>query len=200
MPKLPRAFYTGPDVDAIARALLGKTLLTRIGGRLTGGTIVETEAYAGCADRASHAFGGRRTRRTEVMYRMGGTAYVYLCYGMHALFNVVTNRPGEPHAVLVRAIEPTVGVSHMLRRRRRAHLDRTLAAGPGMLTAALGIRVAHSGIDLTGTTLWIEDRGVTPHARDMIAAPRIGVAYAGPHAALPRRFLIRGSPFVSRNP
>jgi DNA-3-methyladenine glycosylase len=198
MPKLPRSFYTGPDVLAISRSLLGKFLMTRLDGRLTGGTIVETEAYAGPEDRASHAYGGRRTPRTDVMYRIGGTAYVYLCYGMHALFNVVTNLEGTPHAVLVRAIAPSVGVSHMLRRRARERLDRSLTAGPGTLTRAMGIRVDHSGADLTGRVIWIEDRGVRLGARDIQASPRVGVAYAGPHARRPWRFSIRGNPWVSQ--
>ena len=201
MPTLPRSFYTGADVLAISRALLGKTLLTRIGSGVTGGMIVETEAYAGREDRASHAHAGRRTPRTEVMYRIGGTAYVYLCYGIHALFNVVTNQEGEPHAVLIRAIEPTVGIPHMLRRRARERLDRTLTAGPGTLSRALGIDVRHTATDLTGhTTIWIEDRGVSPRPRDILASPRIGVDYAGPHAHRPWRFSIRDNPWVSQQP
>ncbi len=128
---LPQSFYTGPDVLSIAQALLGKVLVTNIKGVTTSGIIVETEAYAGIADRASHAFGCRRTRRTEIMFAKGGVAYVYLCYGIHHLFNVVTNIEGIPHAVLIRGIEPVDGREAMLQRRKKQKFNRLISAGPG---------------------------------------------------------------------
>ncbi len=198
MPRLATSFYLGNDVVALSRALLGKLLCTRSGGsELTGGVIVETEAYAGPEDRASHAHGNRCTRRTAVMFQRGGVAYVFLCYGMHALFNVVTNVEGIPHAVLIRAIQPVRGVATMLRRRDRTHLDRAVAGGPGALSQALGITVADTGADLVrGRTIWIEDAPAVAPA-DIIASPRVGVAYAGEHAGRPWRFRIRNSPWTS---
>src|SRR6185437_5047411 len=112
---------------------------------ITGGMIIETEAYRAPEDRASHAFGNRRTKRNEVMYHDGGRAYVYLCYGLHALFNVVTNEEGIPHAILIRAIKPEIGVEEMLRRRKKSKVDKTLASGPGTVSQALGITTKHNG-------------------------------------------------------
>lgn len=198
MAKLGLRFYRREDVVAIARELLGKYLLTRLGGaEVTGGPIVETEAYAGPEDRASHAHGNRRTARTETMFREGGVAYVYLCYGMHCLLNVVTHGEGVPHAVLIRAIEPRIGVKTMMARRRRRELDRRVAGGPGMLTEALGVGLECNGCSLTGTGIWMEDRGDRIAARDVVAGERVGVQYAGPDAALPWRFRIRNSPWTS---
>jgi len=188
--KLDRSFYLREDVVRIARELLGRTLVTRIGGRRTAGLITETEAYAGVDDRASHAFGGRRTKRNEPMYARGGTAYVYLCYGVHHLFNVVTHREGVPHAVLVRAILPTEGVGTMRGRRAPAALT---TGGPGTLSQALGLRTAHSGTDLLGTMVWIEEHGLAVGDGDVTVGPRVGVDYAGADALLPYRFRIAPS-------
>ncbi len=186
---LPASFYRRVDVVRVARELLGQRLMTRLGGRtLTGGLIAETEAYAGATDRASHAYGFRRTRRTAVMYAPGGVAYVYLCYGLHALFNVITAGAGVPHAVLIRALRPTHGVPLMMRRRHRTRLDGALAGGPGSLAQALGIGVRHSGVSLLGARIWIE-RGVRVPPGEIRTAPRVGVAYAGPDARRPWRFI-----------
>lgn len=186
MSKLPRSFYLGGDVVAIARDLLGKVLVTEIDGHTTAGIISETEAYAGPVDRASHAFDGRRTRRNEVMYAEGGTAYVYLCYGIHHLFNVVTNSADIPHAVLIRAIHPLEGIDLM--RERRGSGARLSTSGPGTLTQALGIRTAHNGTDLLGDTIHIDDRSIVVPSNAVITGPRIGVDYAGTDALLPYRF------------
>jgi len=185
--KLDRSFYTRPNVVHIARELLGKVLVTEIGGERTAGTISETEAYAGSIDRASHAFGGRRTQRNEPMYGIGGTAYVYLCYGIHHLFNVVTNVAGFPHAVLIRAVHPIEGIDTIADRRSPAPCT---TGGPGTLSQALGIRTIHSGLDLCGDTIWIEDRGHLVPKRSVLIGPRIGVEYAGDDALLPYRFRI----------
>lgn len=197
MAKLKKSFYTRPDVTLIARELLGKLLYTHLAGNeITGGIIVETEAYAGPEDRASHAYGNRRTRRTEIMFHEGGVAYVFLCYGMHALLNVVTNAADIPHAVLIRALEPLRGVDTMIRRRHRSALDCRLTSGPASLTRALGIDVSHNGTALTGRRIWIEDRdGATP-SRRITASPRVGIPYAGPDAARPWRFRIKNSPWT----
>jgi DNA-3-methyladenine glycosylase len=196
--KLPRAFYTREDVVTVSRELLGKILLTRINGVLTGGMITETEAYHGPEDRASHAFGGRRTQRTEIMYAQGGTAYVYLCYGIHHLFNVVTNKKDVPHAVLIRAIEPLVGIDMMLARRSKNLPDRTLTAGPGSMSQALGITTKFTGVDLLGDIIWIEDRGNKISPKEVVASKRIGVDYAGDHAEWHWRFTIRDNKWVSK--
>lgn len=198
MAKLSLAFYRRADVVAISRELLGKYLFSRVPGSVvTGGRIVETEAYAGPEDRASHAHGNRRTARTEIMFHAGGVAYVYLCYGMHALVNVVTGSRGVPHAVLLRAVEPMQGIEVMLVRRRRTRVDRRLAGGPGMLSEALGIDTGCNGLDLRGGRIWIEDRGSAVTDGDIITGPRVGVDYAGPDAALPWRFRIRANPWTS---
>lgn len=188
--KLQPGFYRREDVVEVARDLLGKLLCSRIDGCVTKSVITETEAYAGVSDRASHAWGGRRTRRTEPMYHEGGIAYVYLCYGIHHLFNVVTSARDDPKAVLVRAGTPLQGVEYMLERRGRENVDDRLLAGPGSLARALGIRTEFSGADLQGEQIWIEDRG-TRHADDeIITGPRIGIDYAGDDASRPYRFLL----------
>lgn len=200
MAKLPRSFYLREDVLQITKELLGKFLITKINGRLTGGMITEAEAYAGEIDSASHAFKGRRTRRTEIMFAHGGTAYVYICYGIHHLFNVVTNQQNIPHAILIRGIEPTEGIDRMLKRRNMKALSYSLTAGPGALAAAMGIRVNHTGLDLLGDTIWIEDRGVKIPSQKIIPTIRVGVESSGKDARLPYRYIIKDNPWVTRTP
>lgn len=174
----------------VARDLLGKVLCTRVSGRVTKVAITETEAYAGVDDRASHAYGGRRTRRTEPMYSEGGVAYVYLCYGIHHLFNVVTGKRDDPQAVLVRAGSPLEGIDLMLERRGKSRSDKRLLAGPGSLAQALAIHTRLTGTSLSGNRIWIEDHGISVCGKEITAGPRIGVDYAGADAAKPYRFLI----------
>ena len=185
---LHQSFYLRGDVTAVSRDLLGKILCTRIGGRPTSIVITETEAYAGVADKASHAYGNRRTRRTEPMYAPGGTAYVYLCYGIHHLFNVVTNVQGVPHAVLVRAGEVHSGLATMLERRGRQSADRALLAGPGSVARALGITTALSGSSLLTGPIRIEDHGLRVEESRISVGPRVGIDYAAEDAARPYRF------------
>jgi len=195
--KLSREFYTRADVLTVARQLLGQVLVvpTENGERVSG-MIVETEAYRGPEDRASHAYGGRRTRRTETMYQTGGTAYVYFVYGMYHQFNVVTNAPDIPHAVLIRALEPVEGIE-VMRMRRPGHSDVNLTSGPGKLSIALAIDRTLDGADLVEDRVWIE-RGDRPvPASASASGPRIGIAYAGEWAVKPWRFWLRGNPFVS---
>jgi DNA-3-methyladenine glycosylase len=195
---LPESFYTRPDVVKIAKELLGKVLVTTFDGVMTSGMIVETEAYAGAGDKASHAYGNRRTNRTEIMYRNGGTAYVYLCYGIHHLFNVVTNLQDIPHAILIRAIEPLDGLEEMLARRHQLKLTPSLTAGPGAMSMALGIHTRHTGSGLAGPEVFIEDRGIKIRKADIVAGTRVGVAYAAEDALLPYRFYIRNNPYISK--
>lgn len=157
---------------------------------MTGGIITETEAYKGAEDKACHAYQNRRTKRTEVMFNAGGVAYVYLCYGMHHLFNIVTHQEGTPHAILVRALFPTDGIETMLKRRNKTKLDKTLTTGPGSLSQALGIQTKHSGTPLTHPTIWIEDRGLVIEKEKILSSPRVGIDYAEEHALLPWRFHI----------
>ena len=188
--KLQKDFYIREDVVLIAKELLGKVLITNFNGAISAGIITETEAYAGINDRASHAFGGRRTARTEIMYATGGTAYVYLCYGIHHLFNVVTNQKDIPHAVLIRALKPIEGMDVILKRRKQKETSNKLSSGPGTLSQALGIQTSHSGENLLGNKIWIEDRGINFPDIEIIKSPRIGVDYAGADALLPYRFFV----------
>ena len=185
---LPQSFFLRGDVLAVSRDLLGKVLCTDIDGRRTSMVITETEAYAGVTDRASHAYGNRRTRRTEPMYGPGGVAYVYLCYGIHHLFNVVTNVSGVPHAVLVRAGEPHSGLSTMLERRGKPHADRSLLSGPGSVARALGITTSLTGSSLLSGPIRIEDHGLRVDEARISAGPRVGIDYAGEDAGRPYRF------------
>lgn len=197
MNKLPRDFYTRPNVLTVARDLLGKLLVVPApDGTRVSGLIVETEAYRGPADRASHAFGGRRTNRTEPMYAIGGTAYVYFVYGMYYQFNVVANQPDIPHAVLVRALEPVEGIEWM-KVRRQGQPDRNLASGPGKLCIALGIDRELNSADLLGDRVWIEEGEQIPRSR-IVTGPRIGIDYAQEWIDKPWRFWLRGNPNVSR--
>jgi DNA-3-methyladenine glycosylase len=195
--KLPRDFYTRSDVLEVARDLLGQKLVVpnRNGGRVAG-IIVETEAYRGPEDRASHAYGGRRTNRTETMYGLGGTAYVYFVYGMYNQFNVVTNVENVPHAVLVRAVEPVEGLD-IIRRRRPGRSEYEWTSGPGRLCIALGIDRGLDKADLLGDRVWIEKEGsVSP--RQIARGPRIGIDYAEKWVTKPWRFWVKDNPFVSR--
>jgi DNA-3-methyladenine glycosylase len=182
---IPLETYLDNDVVTLARSLLGKTLFTHIDGDLTGGIITETEAYRAPEDKASHAYGNRRTPRTEVMFGPGGRAYVYLCYGVHHLFNIVTNVEGVPHAILIRAIEPTHGLDQM-RARRSGKLTTT---GPGTLSQALGITTALSGTPLDSKMIYIADLGHAPET--ITTSPRVGIGYAGEWVDRPWRFQVK---------
>ena len=197
MKKLTLDFYRRTNVLLIARDLLGKLLVTNRNGIITSGRIVEVEAYNGTIDKASHAFGGRRTKRNEIMYADGGVTYVYLCYGIHHLFNVVTHNKETPHAILIRALEPVKGIDEMLKRVVKKKLDNTLTRGPGNLSKALGITTLQTGISLLGKELFIGDDGFEYTKKEIAASPRIGVDYAGKDALLPYRFFIKGNQFVS---
>jgi DNA-3-methyladenine glycosylase len=200
MKKLELDFYQRKDVIQISRELMGKVLVTKWDGIITSGRIVELEAYAGIIDKASHAYGGRRTKRNEVMYGNGGVSYIYLCYGIHHLFNVVTNIQDIPHAILIRSLEPLEGVDEMLRRTGKRQSDNTLTRGPGNVSKALGIHTTQTGTSLRSKELFLADDGFVYHKSEIHTSPRIGVDYAGDDALLPYRFYIKGNPFVSGKP
>lgn len=199
MSKLPKSFYLKGNVLEVGKKLLGKFLCTKIDGTLTSGMIVETEAYNGVSDKASHAFGNRRTNRTEIMFAEGGVSYVYLCYGIYSLFNVVTNEKEIPHAVLIRAVEPIDGIEKMLLRRGKQKLEKNLTSGPGILSQALGINFRrHNGLDLQKNEIWIESRGVEIMENEIVKSTRVGVDYAEEDAKLPWRFRIKNSKWTSK--
>jgi DNA-3-methyladenine glycosylase len=193
---LPSSFYLQKDACQVAKQLLGKFLFTYVEGQLTGGLIVETEAYCGVEDKASHAYGGRKTARTKTMYNEGGCAYIYLCYGMHTLFNVVTNEEGIPDAVLIRAIYPLFGIEVMQERRGLLQKQPSTppsylwTCGPGKVAQALRIERSHQGASLQGPLLWIEDRNWSYPAPALQITPRIGVDYAKEWAKAPFRFVL----------
>lgn len=195
--KLPLSFYERNDVVQIARDLLGKVLCTNINGIITKGIVVETEAYNGRTDKACHAHFAGKTNRTKIMYDRGGFAYVYLCYGIHHLFNVVTNKAGLADAVLIRGIEPFEGIEEILHRRKKEKLERSVGGGPGIVSQALGIRTSHYGTDLLGDLIWIENHDRQIQDDKILASPRVGVDYAEEDAFLPWRFRIDGNAFTS---
>ena len=197
--RLPESFYLREDVVQISKDLLGKYLVTEIDGLRTVGRITETEAYRGPEDKACHAYGGRHTPRTRVMFEAGGRAYVYLCYGIHHLFNVVTGPQGMPHAVLIRAVEPVEALDTMLQRRGMQRPLPRLTAGPGSMSKAMGIRTGHTGLSLLepGSPIWIEDRETTVPPTDILAGPRVGVDYAAECALWEWRFRIKDSKWTS---
>lgn len=186
--KLDHSFYLRNNVVEIARDLIGKILFTHFEDITCAGIITETEAYAGIRDKASHAYGGRRTARTSIMYHQGGVAYVYQCYGMHALFNIVTG-PGEvPDAILIRAIKPLFGQDKIIERLEKSQVKYGIIQGPGRVSKALGIKVIHTGADLTGNMIWLGNTGIIIDPLDIICSPRIGIAYAEEDAQLHYRF------------
>lgn len=196
--KLGAGFYQRDDVVTISQELLGKYLYTKINGEVTVGMIVETEAYSGRNDKACHAHANRRTNRTKIMYEAGGVAYVYLCYGIHHLFNIITNVKGQADAVLIRAIEPKIGIEKMLERRKMVQVERKLTAGPGIMSQAMGIDLQHYGESLLDGRIWIEDNGNIITENQVIKSPRVGVAYAEEDAKLPWRFRIADNVWTSK--
>ncbi len=197
MKKLPLSFYARKDVATIAKELIGKILVTNFDGVITSGMIVETEAYVALTDRASHSFGGRRTPRNEHMYAGPGTAYVYICYGLHQMMNIVTNEKNIPDAVLIRAVEPLEGIDIMLRRTGKKTLDATLTRGPGNVGKALGIFKRHSGNHLSGKEMYITYGNILIREDQIGVSKRIGVESAGKDALLPYRFYLKGNKYVS---
>lgn len=192
MKKLPIEFYAREDVILISEELIGKVLCTNVKGKITKGIITETEAYAGITDKASHAYSGRRTERTEIMFGPPGISYVYLCYGVHSLFNVVTNQANIPHAVLIRGVFPIQGIDQIVSRRRVEQPKHKIADGPGKMSQAMGIEYkTHNCLDLLGDQIWIEDYGFKVLANEIKTGPRIGIDYAEEDALLPYRFLLK---------
>ncbi len=197
--KLDSGFYTRTDVVKIAKELLGKILVSEINGKKTKGRIVETEAYRASDDKACHAYGYKKTIRTKTMFEEGGVAYVYLCYGIHHLFNVITSVKGEPEAVLIRALEPLEGIDVMMERRGLAQLEKRLTNGPGVLSKAMGLNYKiHNGMSLSSSEIWIENDGVDIPEKDIWASRRIGIDFAGECALWDWRFRIRNNPWVGK--
>jgi len=199
MKKLPLSFYNRKDVVKIARDLLGKIVVTHFDGKITSGKIVETEAYVGVIDKASHAFSGRRTARNEHMYSSAGTAYVYICYGMHQMLNIVTNEKEIPDAVLIRAIEPVIGIEIMMERTGKKISDKSITRGPGNVGKSLGIYKHHSGLYLLDEEIYLLDNEEKIPDEQIGVSKRIGVESAGADALLPYRFYIKGNKYVSGN-
>lgn len=197
MKLLPKAFFTRKDVKQIAVELLGKIIITKINGEEVSVRIVETEAYMHFVDKASHAFNGRRTNRNEHMYGVGGTVYIYLCYGIHNMLNIVTSDEGIADAILIRAGQPINGIDIMLRRTGKIKFDNSLTRGPGNLGKALGINKSQSGLPLNKFEIFIYDDGYTVDKKMIVKSKRIGVDYAGDDALLEYRYFIKGNPFVS---
>ena len=197
MQKLSTDFYRRDEVALIAQQLLGKYVITNFEKQYTVGRIVETEAYAGIIDKASHAYNNRRTARTEIMFGDAGHAYVYLCYGIHHLFNVVCNKPDTPDAVLIRGIEPVEGLDFMQQRFHQNKFNSSIGRGPGNVSKALGLSVKHTGLPLQQPVLFLAEEKQEPFT--MMASARIGVDYAGDHAKWLYRFFIRDHPQVSKH-
>ncbi len=197
--KLPDKFYQRTDVVLIAKELLGKILVTNFNNQLTAGRIVETESYNGPFDKAAHSYNNKRTSRTEVMYMAGGVAYVYLCYGLHQMFNIVTNTIDNPNAVLIRALEPIDGINFMLERTNKVSAGFGLTKGPGNVGKALGFNKIHSGLSLHGEEVFIADDGLIYQDFQIVITKRIGVGYAKEDALLPYRFLVLENKYVSGN-
>jgi len=193
--KLAESFYLRRNVTTIARQLLGKILVTKINNEVTSGIIVETEAYS-YNERGSHAFKGM-TKRNEVMFERGGKAYVYLCYGVHEMFNVVTNDEDKAEAILIRALEPLKGIDTMLERMNKNSPAR-ITSGPGKLAKAMGIDRKLNGEKLTMNKIWIEDKAIKIKPSDIVSSTRIGIDYAGEDALLPWRFTIRENRWISK--
>lgn len=196
--KLPLSFYRRDDVVSIARELLGKHLYTRVDGQICGGTIIETEAYRGPDDRGSHAYLNKITPRNQMMYKAGGKVYMYICYGIHDMLNIVTGEEGMSHAILIRAIEPHTGIEAMRERRDIYDNDRRLCQGPGALAKALGLKKHFNGVDILGDEIWIEESNIVYTEQQVVEAPRVGMNFEGPYKTIPWRFYVKGNQYVSR--
>ncbi|MEP7195012.1 MAG: DNA-3-methyladenine glycosylase [Saprospiraceae bacterium] len=192
-------YFLNEDVCFLAKNLLGKMLITKIDNFYTSGIIVETEAYRGPDDKASHSYLNKITPRNTTMYNHGGCSYVYICYGVHYLFNVVTAPADKAHAVLVRAIEPIEGIEIMMKRRSHATFQNTITKGPGSLSMAFGINKLHNNILLhkVNSTIQIHDIQKNYLESEIDQSTRIGVESAGESALWPWRFFIKDSKFVS---
>lgn len=197
MQKLSKVFYERADVATVAKDLLGKIIITKFNNQYTSARIVETEAYAGMIDKASHAYNNKRTNRTEVMFGKSGKAYVYLCYGIHHMFNIVTNEEGKPDAVLIRGAEPLEGIDMMLNRMNKKIVDRTIGRGPGNVAKALGIFTTHTGMSLQSKYLFLAEDGTSDFEKMM--SRRIGVDYAADHAKWLYRFYIKDNKHVTKH-
>lgn len=187
--KLSKKYFQQEDVVFLAKDLIGKLVVTEINGIRTGGIITETEAYSEI-EKGSHAYNKRKTERTKIMFEAGGLAYVYLCYGMHHLFNIVTGSKDIAQAVLIRSINPTIGVDEILRRRKKTRMDKNICNGPGKVCQALGITRSHYGMELTGNNIWMEQSLHPVSEQQITATPRIGIEYAEKDKLLPWRFLL----------
>ena len=195
---IKKDFYLRNDVVQIAQDLLGAVLYTQIENKITSGIIVETEAYCGSIDRASHAYPNRLTKRNKVMFESGGKAYVYLIYGIHYLFNIVTNEVDKADAVLIRALEPVSGLDTMKERLGKSTHEK-ITSGPGSLSKAMGIDKSLYGEDLTGRKVWLEHSRQDLKEIKIVETTRIGVDYAGEDAELPWRFYIKENPWISKH-
>jgi len=200
MKKLSIAFYQRKDVVEIAKDLLGKIVVTNIDGKITSGRIVETEAYVANVDKASHAYNGKRTLRNEAMYAAAGAIYVYICYGMHNMLNIVTNDLNVPDAILIRALEPIKGIEIMLERTGKIMLDNTLTKGPGNVAKAMGISKNITGLMVGEKIINIYKDDFSFLQDEIGTSKRIGIDGAGTDAELPYRFFVRGNKFVSGRP
>lgn len=197
---LPRSYYLSEDVVGLSKDLLGKHLISNVNGKKSSGIIVETEAYRAPDDKACHAYANKKTPRTETMFAIGGTSYVYICYGIHNLFNVVTGPKDIAHAILIRAIEPIEGKT-MMEKRRKMSIDRKESCnGPGKFTRCMNITKEQNGINLTSkkSALWIEDHGLKMSANEIIEGPRVGMATAEECSHWPWRFRIKNNPWTSK--
>lgn len=194
MPKLTRDFFA-QDTLKVSRALLGKYLVRTLPDGALCARITETEAYVGRSDKACHAYGYRRTRRTETLYAPPGTAYIYLIYGMYHCLNFVTEPEGEPCAVLLRGVEAVKGADVMARNRfgrglaeMTANQKKNFLNGPGKVCRALGLTRVQNGLDLTGDELYLWDAGETPEHINV--GKRIGIDYAEEAVDFPWRFYL----------
>jgi DNA-3-methyladenine glycosylase len=200
MEKLSLAFYQRKDVVEIAKDLLGKIVVTNVGGKITTGRVVETEAYVAHVDKASHAYNGKRTLRNETMYAAAGAVYVYICYGMHNMLNIVTNDVNVPDAILIRALEPLNGIDFMLERTGKKIFDNTLTKGPGNVAKAMGISKSISGLMLGNEQINIYKDDFLLFENEIGTSKRIGIESADTDALLPYRFFVKGNKFVSARP
>jgi DNA-3-methyladenine glycosylase len=195
--KLGKDFYHRSDTIAMAQELLGKMLFTNIDHQLTGGIIVETEAYMGVVDSSCHTYNNRKTKSNATMYQQGGVAYMYICYGIHDMLNIVTGNEGDSQVILIRALEPTVGIEVMKERRGGVPVNR-LSKGPGSLAKALRLTKKFDNYSLMGEEIWIEENDVLLPENKIISSPRIGLNCSEPYLSMPWRFTIAGNKFVSR--